>query len=105
MKLQNSSIVAKRQLDCYLYYVPGEITLTPTHYGNLMKAREWGFNVPPYIGLCHNIDEILDFIHKWDVERKNLPVPIDGIVIKVNSIRQQLQLGYTAKSPRWAVAY
>ena len=79
--------------------------MTPTHYGNLMKAREWGFNVPPYIELCHNIDEILDFIHKWDVERKNLPVPIDGIVIKVNSIRQQLQLGYTAKSPRWAVAY
>jgi len=105
LKLQNSSVVAKRQLDCYLYYVPGEITLTPTHYGNLMKAREWGFNIPPYIGLCHNIDEILDFIHKWDVERKNLPVPIDGIVIKVNSIRQQLQLGYTAKSPRWAVAY
>ena len=105
LKLQNSSIVAKRQLDCYLYYGPGEITLTPTHYGNLMKAREWGFNIPPYIGLCHNIDEILDFIHKWDVERKNLPVPIDGIVIKVNSIRQQLQLGYTAKSPRWAVAY
>ena len=105
LQLQNSSIVAKRQLDCYLYYVPGEITLTPTHYGNLMKAREWGFNIPPYIGLCHNIDEILDFIHKWDVERKNLPVPIDGIVIKVNSIRQQLQLGYTAKSPRWAVAY
>ena len=105
LKLQNSSIVAKRQLDCYLYYVPGEITLTPTHYGNLMKARDWGFNIPPYIGLCHNIDEILDFIHKWDVERKNLPVPIDGIVIKVNSIRQQLQLGYTAKSPRWAVAY
>ena len=105
LKLQNSSVVAKRQLDCYLYYVPGEITLTPTHYGNLMKAREWGFNVPPYIELCHNIDEILDFIHKWDVERKNLPVPIDGIVIKVNSIRQQLQLGYTAKSPRWAVAY
>ena len=105
LKLQNSSIVAKRQLDCYLYYVPGEITLTPTHYGNLMKAREWGFNIPPYIGLCHNIDEILDFIHKWDVERKNLPVPIDGIVIKVISIRQQLQLGYTAKSPRWAVAY
>lgn len=105
LKLQNSSIVAKRQLDCYLYYVPGEITLTPTHYGNLMKAREWGFNIPPYIELCHNIDEILDFIHKWDVERKNLPVPIDGIVIKVNSIRQQLQLGYTAKSPRWAVAY
>lgn len=105
LKLQNSSIVAKRQLDCYLYYVPGEITLTPTHYGNLMKAREWGFNIPPYIELCHNIDEILDFIHKWDVERKNLPVPIDGIVIKVNSIKQQLQLGYTAKSPRWAVAY
>lgn len=105
LKLQNSSIVAKRQLDCYLYYVPGEIALTSTHYGNLMKAREWGFNIPSYMELCHNIDEILDFIHKWDAERKNLPVPIDGIVIKVNSIKQQLQLGYTAKSPRWAVAY
>lgn len=105
LKLQNSSLVAKRQLDCYLYYVPGEITLTPTHYGNLMKAREWGFNVPSYIELCHSYDEVLDFIHKWDVERKHLPVPIDGIVIKVNAIRQQLQLGYTAKSPRWAVAY
>ena len=95
LKLQNS----------YLYYVPGEIALTSTHYGNLMKAREWGFNIPSYMELCHNIDEILDFIHKWDAERKNLPVPIDGIVIKVNSIKQQLQLGYTAKSPRWAVAY
>ncbi|WP_292266392.1 NAD-dependent DNA ligase LigA [Butyricimonas sp.] len=105
LKLQNSSVVAKRQLDCYLYYVPGEITLTATHYGNLMKAREWGFNVPPYMEVCHTLDEVLDFIHKWDVDRKNLPVPIDGIVIKVNSIKQQMQLGYTAKSPRWAVAY
>ena len=105
LKLQNSSVVAKRQLDCYLYYVPGEITLTATHYGNLMKAREWGFNVPPYMEVCRTLDEVLDFIHKWDVDRKNLPVPIDGIVIKVNSIKQQMQLGYTAKSPRWAVAY
>ena len=105
LKLQNSSVVAKRQLDCYLYYVPGEITLTATHYGNLMKAREWGFNVPPYMEVCRTLDEVLDFIHKWDVDRKNLPVPIDGIVIKVNSIKQQMQLGYTAKSPRWEVAY
>lgn len=105
LKLQNSAEVAKRKLDCYLYYVPAEISLTDTHYGNLMKAREWGFNIPPYMTLCHHIEEILDFIHLWDEKRKTLPVPIDGIVIKVNNIRQQLRLGYTAKSPRWAVAY
>ena len=105
LKLQNSSEVARRRLDCYLYYVPGEIALTDTHYGNLMKAREWGFNVPPYMRVCRGIGEILDFIREWDVKRRDLPVPIDGIVIKVNSIRQQLRLGATAKSPRWAVAY
>ena len=105
LKLQNSSEVARRKLDCYLYYVPGEIALTDTHYGNLMRAKEWGFNIPPYMRICRNISEIISFIREWDVGRRDLPVPIDGIVIKVNSIRQQLQLGYTAKSPRWAVAY
>lgn len=105
LKLQDSREVARRGLDCYLYYVPGEITLTDTHYGNLQRAREWGFYVPPYTRLCRNLEEIREFIREWDVKRRDLPVPIDGIVIKVNSIRQQLQLGYTAKSPRWAVAY
>nr|WP_082667046.1 NAD-dependent DNA ligase LigA [Gabonibacter massiliensis] len=105
LKLQNSSIVAKRQLDCYLYYIPGDDTPAPTHYGNLQKAKEWGFKIPANIEICRDVDEILSFIRRWDEGRKTLPVPIDGIVIKVNSIRQQLQLGYTAKSPRWAIAF
>ncbi len=105
LKLQSPAEVARRGLDCYLYYVPGEIALTDTHYGNLMKAREWGFNVPPYMRVCRSVGEILGFIEEWDAGRRDLPVPIDGIVIKVNSIRQQLRLGATAKSPRWAVAY
>ena len=89
LKLQDSREVARRGLDCYLYYVPGEITLTDTHYGNLQRAREWGFYVPPYTRLCRNLEEIREFIREWDVKRRDLPVPIDGIVIKVNSIRQQ----------------
>jgi len=105
LKLQNSSIVARRQLDCYLYYIPGDEAPMETHYGNLQKAKEWGFKVPEHMALCRNVEEILAFIRKWDEERKHLPVPIDGIVIKVNRIKQQLQLGYTAKSPRWAIAY
>lgn len=105
LKLQNSSQVAKRHLDCFLYYIPGDNTPAETHYGNLMKAREWGFHMPPYIGLCNSMDEVWDFIKKWDKERVNLPVPIDGIVVKVNEIEQQHLLGYTAKSPRWAIAY
>lgn len=105
LKLQNSSMVAKRQLDCFLYYVPGDVTPADTHYGNLMKAKEWGFNMPPYISLCSSMDEVWEFIAKWDKERVNLPVPIDGIVVKVNDIGKQRLLGYTAKSPRWAIAY
>ncbi len=105
LKLQNSSVVAKRHLDCYLYYVPGEITPSSTHYGNLMKAREWGFHIPPYLALCQSMDEVWAFIEKWDKERVNLPVPIDGIVVKVNDLQKQRLLGYTAKSPRWAIAY
>ena len=105
LKLQNSAAVAKRQLDCYLYNIPAEISPTATHFDNLKKAREWGFNIPGDVACCDSIEEVLDFIHQWDEGRKHLPVPIDGIVIKVNAIRQQLQLGYTAKSPRWAIAY
>lgn len=105
LKLQNSSLVAKRNLDCFLYYIPGDVTPTDTHFGNLMKAKEWGFHMPPYIGLCRTMDEVWAFIGKWDKERADLPVPIDGIVVKVNRIEQQHLLGYTAKSPRWAIAY
>ncbi|MDR1414775.1 MAG: NAD-dependent DNA ligase LigA [Odoribacteraceae bacterium] len=105
LKLQNSSVVAHRQLDCYLYSIPGEATPAPDHRGCLEMARGWGFNIPPHAALCRNVEEVLAFIHAWDERRRELPVPIDGIVIKVNSIRQQLQLGYTAKSPRWAIAY
>lgn len=105
LKLQNSSLVAKRHLDCFLYYIPGEVTPATTHYGNLMKAKEWGFHMPPYIALCRNMEEVWNFINRWDKERVNLPVPIDGIVLKVNDLEKQRLLGYTAKSPRWAIAY
>ena len=105
LKLQNSSLVAKRHLDCFLYYMPGEETPAGTHYGNLMKAKEWGFHMPPYVEVCRSMDEVWAFIEKWDKERGNLPVPIDGIVVKVNDLEKQHLLGYTAKSPRWAIAY
>lgn len=105
LKLQNSSQVAKRHLDCFLYYIPGDQTPAPTHYGNLMKAGGWGFHMPSYIHLAHSFEEVWTFIMKWDKERAGLPVPIDGIVIKVNDIEMQHLLGYTAKSPRWAIAY
>lgn len=105
LKLQNSAQVAKRHLDCYLYYLPGEITPSDTHFGNLMKAREWGLNIAPYLQIANSIEEVWAFIVKWDKGRANLPVPIDGIVIKVNNIEMQHLLGYTAKSPRWAIAY
>lgn len=105
LKLQNSSLVAKRHLDCFLYYIPGDNTPTPTHYGNLMKAKEWGFHMPPYVRVASTFEEVWEFITLWDKERTTLPVPIDGIVIKVNDIEMQHLLGYTAKSPRWAIAY
>lgn len=105
LKLQNSSLVAKRHLDCFLYYIPGDMTPAATHYGNLMKAKEWGFHMPPYIQVANSFEEVWAFISKWDKERSALPVPIDGIVIKVNDIEMQHLLGYTAKSPRWAIAY
>jgi len=105
LKLQKSSEVAKRPLDCYLYFVLGEKLPFHSHYENLTEAKKWGFKIPEHIQKCKNIDEIFDYINYWDIERKNLPFDIDGVVIKVNSYKQQEQLGFTAKSPRWAIAY
>lgn len=105
LKLQDSGEVAKRKLDAFLYYVLSETPISESHYENLQKAKEWGFKVSDATRLCKNLDEVFDFIDYWDVERKNLPVATDGVVIKVNSLRQQLNLGFTAKSPRWAISY
>jgi len=105
IKMQNSSVVAKRGLDAYFYYVPGEIRLTEAHTKNLEKAATWGFKISEHTRTCKNMDEVLQFIHYWDKERYNLPMATDGVVIKVNSISIQNDLGTTAKCPRWAVAY
>lgn len=105
LKQQNPAIVAARKLDAYLYYVLGEHLPADTHYGNLEAARRWGLKIPDVMKICHNLQYIFDYIHYWDTERKNLPVATDGIVLKVNSLRQQKNLGFTAKSPRWAIAY
>ncbi|MCK5784909.1 MAG: NAD-dependent DNA ligase LigA, partial [Desulfobacterales bacterium] len=105
LKMQDSAEVAKRPLDCYLYYVLGENLPLDTHYDNLLKAREWGFNVPGYLAKCKTMDEVFEFIRDWDKGRDSLPLEIDGVVIKVNSYRQQEELGATAKSPRWAISY
>ncbi len=105
LKQQNPAIVAARRLDAYLYYVLGEHLPADTHYGNLEAARRWGLKIPDVIKVCHNLQDIFDYIHYWDTERKNLPVATDGIVLKVNSLGQQRNLGFTAKSPRWAIAY
>ncbi len=105
LKTQNSKEVAKRRLDSYLYYLLGDDLPADTHYENLQAAKKWGFKISDAMKVCKNVDEIFEFINYWDVERKNLPVATDGIVLKVNSIAQQEFLGYTAKSPRWAIAY
>jgi DNA ligase (NAD+) len=105
LKLLNPAVVAERHLDAYLYYMLGENLPYQTHYENLAAARTWGFKIPDVIKVCENIQEVLDYIKYWDKERKNLPVATDGIVLKVNSLHQQRLLGYTAKSPRWAVAF
>ncbi|HAF27662.1 MAG TPA: DNA ligase (NAD(+)) LigA [Bacteroidales bacterium] len=105
LKIQKSSIVAKRPLDCFLYFLLGEKLPFDSHYENLIATKNWGFKVPEHIKICKNIDEIFEFINYWDVERRNLPFDIDGVVIKVNSHKQQRDLGFTAKSPRWAIAY
>lgn len=105
IKLQDSKEVANRRLDNYCYYMMMDDMPFKTHYESLMAARRWGFNISEHIALCHDIDEIESFINLWDVKRKALSFDIDGIVIKVNNFAQQEELGYTAKSPRWAIAY
>ena len=105
LKQQNPAIVAARKLDAYLYYLLGEQLPAETHWDNLEAARRWGFKIPQVMKLCHTLQDVFDYIAYWDVERKNLPVATDGIVLKVNSLRQQRNLGFTAKSPRWAIAY
>ncbi len=105
LKLQNSSLVAKRPLDCYLYAVATKDPLFSGHYESLKACSDWGFKVPPYINLARNLDQVYRFIDQWNEKREELPVEIDGVVIKVNALNQQHQLGFTAKIPRWAIAY
>ena len=105
IKLQNSSLVAKRNLDAYFYAVLGNNLPANTHYDNLLRAREYGFKVSTNTKKCSSLQEVLEYIEYWDIARKQLPVATDGIVIKVNSLTQQRFLGLTAKSPRWAIAY
>ncbi len=105
LKSQKSSLVASRQLDAYLYYLLGEQLPADGHYENLEAARQWGFKISEGMKKVKTLQEIYDFINYWDTARKSLPVATDGIVLKVNSLRQQRALGFTAKSPRWAIAY
>jgi DNA ligase (NAD+) len=105
LKTFDPSVVASRKLDCMFYFILGEDLPFKTHYENLMKASEWGFKVADSIRVCRNIDEVTDFIDSWEKRRESLPYDTDGVVIKVNSIDQQRELGFTAKSPRWAIAY
>lgn len=105
LKLQNSAIVASRKLDAYLYYLLGESLPYDGHYENLQAASQWGFKVSEHMKKARSLEEVFEYINYWDTERKNLSVATDGIVLKVNSLRQQRNLGYTAKSPRWAIAY
>jgi DNA ligase (NAD+) len=105
LKLLDPRQVASRGLDCMFYYLLGEDLPHGTHYENMIKAREWGFMVPDSIRLCRNISEVMEFIDAWESGRKNLPFDIDGVVIKVNDLALQEELGFTAKSPRWAISY
>lgn len=105
LKMQSSAEVGRRGLDAYFYYLLGDNLPCNNHYDNMMAAREWGFKVSDAMTLLHSIDDVDKFISHWDTARKQLPVATDGLVFKVNSLRQQLNLGYTAKSPRWAIAY
>ena len=105
LKLQNASEVAKRKLDAYLYYMLGENLPADTHAGCLQAAAKFGFKISDAVKVCKTLPEVMDYIAYWDKERKNLPVATDGIVLKVNDLTQQKNLGYTAKSPRWAIAY
>lgn len=105
IKLINPKEVAKRGLDCYFYYMMGRNLPAKTHYECMQVLRKAGFKISDHVKLCHSLQEIFDFIHYWDTERRNLPFDIDGIVLKVNSYAQQEMLGFTAKNPRWAIAY
>lgn len=105
LKLQNPAEVARRGLDATFYYLVGDNLPADNHYDNMLAARRWGFKVSDHMELFETIDQIDEFIARWDMERKNLPVATDGLVFKINSLRQQLNLGFTAKSPRWAIAY
>jgi len=105
LKMQDSAEVAKRKLDCYLYYLLGEENNVQTHEEAIHKIESWGFQVSPTYKKCGNIDEVLTYIHTWDKKRNELPLETDGVVIKVNQLDQQERLGFTAKSPRWAIAY
>jgi DNA ligase (NAD+) len=105
IKLQNSSLVAKRHLDSYCYYMAGDELPSRYHYENLQIAKKWGFKISEHSSVCKTLDEVYDFIDLWEKEKLNLPYDIDGIVIKVNSLEQQEKLGFTAKSPRWAISY
>lgn len=105
LKLLDPKIVASRSLECLFYFILGEDLPSDNHFDNMKCASGWGFNVPDSIKLCRNIDEVVEFISYWDTARRNLPFDIDGVVIKVNSLALQEELGYTAKSPRWAIAY
>ena len=105
LKLQDPKEVARRGLDAYLYYMLGEKLPGTTHYERLETAKQWGFHISDAIKVCHSVDEVMAYIAYWDTERKNLPVATDGIVLKVNNLAQQEELGFTAKTPRWAIAY
>ncbi|MDX9847313.1 MAG: NAD-dependent DNA ligase LigA [Tenuifilaceae bacterium] len=105
LKQLNPMVVAERKLDCLLYFLLGEELPYNNHYQNLQKAKEWGFKIPDNIKLCNSVEEVIDFINHWDSARRQLPFDTDGVVIKVNSYLHQNQLGYTAKTPRWAIAF
>ena len=105
LKSQNTALVASRKLDAYLYYLLGDNLPSDNHYDNLVHARRWGFKISEGMSVAKTPEDIYNYIQHWDTERKQLPVATDGIVLKVNSLRQQRVLGYTAKSPKWAIAY
>ena len=105
LKMQDSKEVSKRPLDCFLYYLLGKKLPHQIHYDNLQEAKKWGFKIPSETTVCNSIDKVIEFVNYWDEKRHDLPYDIDGIVIKVNDLKLQDQMGFTAKSPRWAIAY
>jgi DNA ligase (NAD+) len=105
IKMQDSSQVAKRPLECFCYYALGDLKEVNSHYDSLKRLKVWGFNIADFMGRYKSIEGVFEFIEEWDSGRSRLPYDVDGIVIKVNSFEQQQELGFTAKSPRWAIAY